>query len=781
MVTDSFDDLADSRRSTESPAPGSNSRAPHARVPVGDGTPPPWYRAFFLWLYCGVKVFWLCGFATVVLILAAVAFISNDQGTDFLRILVEPLSARAGLSTRVAFFVSVVLWSLGTWYSTRLLVSRRLQGFPLPPVRTSLWRVAVPRLLGTAAPAIIGVSFLHLALSDESPLKHRLIGAATLYGALAVFLLVFYWKRRKWLPRLTGGIQVDEMLPQMPRASSQVIAISLCLSFLLLLLFVFAPVMPARFLGTPALFVLAATSMLLFAGIVLTYAPLAAGYPGLLLPVLVAAALLSQCTDNHLIRTAQPAPSGLGTDVRKLPEEHFQEWLGTVEHREKSQVSDGAQSDTSTVPAASSPYPVFIVAAAGGGIRAAYWTAAVLGAVTDQVKARPWRDHLYALSGVSGGSLGAAVHVVDLAADGGDRGYAQRARDMLGQDHLSPVIAFMLYPDLVQRFIPYPIPALDRARALEESWETSARRSLGTSAFSDSFLALWRGHPYEVPALLLNSTRVETGQRAIVSNLKLSRDFLDSVDLLSLAPTAGEPVPGALKAFESLRLSSAVHLSARFTYVSPAARAVRADGALWGRLVDGGYFENSGTATAADLIRAIHLDRNCLMTPGCAHVPFAGARRAVPVVLLIENDPHAPSICDPYYGPDKTAGGLLTEVKPPIAALLAAREARGRLSEREILQLVAGPELPSGRCDDGCVLEFTLVRPVSKGGQPKPFRSVYNDPPLGWSLSESSRTAMDERLKADDTQQSMQCITDLIEGRACITALKCKTPGEARP
>jgi hypothetical protein len=724
---------------------------------------PSTLKEWILGLYHGAKVIWLCGFCTVALLFAAFAFIGNDQGRDLLRMLAEPLSAASSLSSRVSFFIAVTCWSLATWYATRVLVSRRLQGFPLPQKETRLWRVATPRVLGTAAPLIIAVAFLHLAILGDSPLELRFRLAGALYGALSVVLGVFYWRRRKWFPDLTGKLPAYQQLNVLPETTRRILTVSLGLSLLLLLLFVAFPVGPARLLGTPALFILAAASIQLFGSIILNYVPLASGYPGLLLPVLVIAILFSPFNDNHVIRTADSQATPSKTFTRPLPIDHFTQWLSLAERREKERTPAAPDA---AAPAA--PFPVFIVAAAGGGIRAAYWTARVLGAAADKVGAPAWRDHLYALSGVSGGSLGAGVHVVDLARFIDDRDFAARARLLLGQDHLSPDIAYLLFPDLVQRFLPVPIPGFDRARALEASWESSTEVVLKTSVFSSSFQSLWSIRPNEVPALLLNSTRVETGQRAIVTNLNLTypqSDFMDAVDLLDSKL--------ALAGFDRLRLSSAIHLSARFTYVSPAARAEHPNSTLWGRLVDGGYFENSGAATAADLIRAIHLDGRC--PSASCQTPAGVPRRAIPVVLLIKNDPKAPSICHDYAGPEATPRGFFTEIEPPLQALLATREARGRLSERAILRLINPNGDPDGSCENGCVLELSLAKSLTNSTPSDESRSpVYNDPPLGWSLSEPSRLAMDDRLSAPDTQSSLQCIANLIQGQSCATALMCK-------
>ncbi|TLY57018.1 MAG: hypothetical protein E6K52_15250 [Gammaproteobacteria bacterium] len=472
--------------------------------------------------------------------------------------------------------------------------------------------------------------------------------------------------------------------------------------------------------------------------------------------------------DNHVIRTAS-APAGLETLTRETPRKHFEAWLSGA--RATSSQSDPA----GALAGDRRPYPVFIVATAGGGIRAAYWTALVLGTAADRVGASAWRRHLYALSGVSGGSLGAAVHVVELATEGSPTNLAQRAEGMLAQDHLSPVTAFMLYPDLLQRFLPFPVAAFDRARALEMSWEKSGHDVLGVEAFSEPFGTLWSGRYHSMPALLLNSTRVETGQRAIVSSLELSNDFLDAVDLLQ-RPANGRPDGSGypLRSFDTLRLSTAVHLSARFTYVSPAARVENAQGKLWGRLVDGGYFENSGTATATDLVRALNLDWDSIQDASDESRDPAFVPPAVPIVLLIKNDPHGPSICSAHVDPKESQSQLLTEVKSPVDALLATREARGRLSEREIIRTVDGPGALPADCDRGCILEFSLAHtPTTRGeSQPTATQQAFTDPPLGWSLSETSRAAIKSRI--GDHEREFRCIDDLIKTGQCASPTTCE-------
>jgi hypothetical protein len=109
---------------------------------------------------------------------------------------------------------------------------------------------------------------------------------------------------------------------------------------------------------------------------------------------------------------------------------------------------------------------------------------------------------------------------------------------------------------------------------------------------------LW-AKPRSVPNLFLNGTSVETGKRIIASNLRINNDFTDSTD-------ASDALDGVL------RVSTAVHMSARFTYVSPAGGLRSGD-----HVVDGGYFENSGAATADDIFWTIR-------TAVCEHELVAG-------------------------------------------------------------------------------------------------------------------------------------------------------------
>src|SRR5262249_31581472 len=208
---------------------------------------------------------------------------------------------------------------------------------------------------------------------------------------------------------------------------------------------------------------------------------------------------------------------------------------------------------------------------------AAYWTAMSLAVIADKV---PMFDrHLFAFSGVSGGSLGGAVFAA-LARDHQagasfdchapaseparrpemDRFYATCVHDFMKDDYLSPVLAKLVAPDFLQLLLPLPVSAFDRSRGLERSWEDSYQRTTGRPTFAAGFFAFTREDRVTAPVLLLNSTHVETGRRYIAASVFRSRDdknvsrpMEDSGDILDIL-------------HKDVPLSAAVHNSARFTY-----------------------------------------------------------------------------------------------------------------------------------------------------------------------------------------------------------------------
>jgi predicted acylesterase/phospholipase RssA len=446
-------------------------------------------------------------------------------------------------------------------------------------------------------------------------------------------------------------------------------------SLFLLVNFVLSPVTWPQEVGTLAIVLWAAASWIAFSSIFMIYFPLRYGLPSLLAFLLVGglAAVFSLWNNNHT-----PCLACADLPSKRLMFSDFA--TGWIESR-SAYFAVSAEIGKKT--------PVYVVAASGGGIRAAYWTAAVLAEFERQVPG--FSCHVLAISGVSGGSLGAAAYAAALADDtdyrceAAERGseaakpeLASKTLDMLSRDFLSPLLAGILFPDGVQRLNPLPFEATklpDRARAQERAWEVGWEQSAGTARFADPFVELWRSAKpgtSSVPPLFLNGTIVETGHPVTVSPFSIEGNgsFSDTFDLLHRWP-------------KNLPLSTAVDMSTRFPYVSPAATIELENEGRQFRVVDGGYFENSGAHVALQI--------------GRAFVDAAGdkADQFQIVPILIINDPDrtpdgslSPEqlLMRPPLGASSGESWLLAELRSPVIAAMRTRSARGFNAEQALIR-----------------------------------------------------------------------------------------------
>ncbi|HLZ65336.1 MAG TPA: patatin-like phospholipase family protein [Aliidongia sp.] len=373
------------------------------------------------------------------------------------------------------------------------------------------------------------------------------------------------------------------------------------------------------------------------------------------------------------------------------------------------------------------PYPVVIVAAAGGGIRAAYWTSYVLARLEDDAPGA--HRHILGLSGVSGGSLGIAAFVAALAEGPSQtQTYAGRVREYYEAEFLSPLLTGFLVPDLVQRVLPHPFGFLDRARSFEIGLATAPGR-IGDQM--DLALASYYppGQPSPLPYLFFNTTEVQTGLHAVVSPLHLDPElFPRMVDLSCLSAQA--------------RLATAVHMSARFPFLSPAGQLPWKNGVgcmpepkqgfdyLY---VDGGYFDNSGTLTAEGIGQA------ALSAVG--KVPDGGSLKDKIglIYLYIANDP---AMTDPADGsgpppqPDAKPSTRLQDLMAPLTTMLSVRDELGyeNLSRvRADIIARAGDDVAAG---DVGFPKFLMVR----------LPPTVPNVPLGWVLSNLSKSEIRDSI-----------------------------------
>jgi hypothetical protein len=492
-----------------------------------------------------------------------------------------------------------------------------------------------------------------------------------------------------------------------PRA----IVIVLCIILATDLLFVISPVVVPRLVGT---FLLAALFVLATAINAALLTTLSNHWRVPLIPLLIGAAILFSAfdlnDDHHLRNIPDGAVAG-----DHLLQGQFKAWY---ESR-----PDHARYGTD--------YPVYIVSAQGGGIYAAYQAAVTLARIQDRCPV--FKDHVFVISGVSGGSVGAALFasllpptptaevngsipptlcrdMYKLHPRAGP--LEQKAATSLLDDHLSPLVAGTFFPDFTQRFLPFAIPGFDRARFLETSLEiSSANVADGAAGLGGSLRASWTPTGSR-PALMLNTTDAGSGLRFTLSPLIVDSGATDTNRTLRSYPL--------YRAGADMRLSTAAVTSARFPWVTPAATIsndlIGQDG-MNIRLVDGGYVDNSGVETALDMIDALS-------------GYWSVQRKAADGRLLPK--PHFILLAITTSDVPERTSLAMGETAEPIRALLSTRTSRAvialdRAKQRMPYKTVDGlPGVLAGR------MRLSDARPISLSGR-------FYDLPLGWRLS--ARTA----------------------------------------
>jgi hypothetical protein len=295
-------------------------------------------------------------------------------------------------------------------------------------------------------------------------------------------------------------------------------------------------------------------------------------------------------------------------------------------------------------------YPVFIIAVEGGGIYAAAAASLFLARLQDDCP--EFAAHVFAISAVSGGSIGASVFqaLAHTHHGAGTNHCAEQAPPLNAQashsltndissimlkDHFSPTIGAII-PDLFGL-------SMGRAQSLEASF-LSAVMAVDHDA-EERLVARYVNHwsDGKETALVLNTTSAETGYRVVFApflihqnssgarrstngtlysfaDQELTSEFVDNTTppANSVGGSQNERALTAMHTLvqtggETMPLMFAAVASARFPFIMPpyaiSVKPPTPEGAAerW-NFVDGGYADSSGAATALDLYQALVQD-----------------------------------------------------------------------------------------------------------------------------------------------------------------------------
>jgi hypothetical protein len=660
---------------------------------------------------------------------------AQDLFTEFL-----DLSLATWFRMVLFVLVQTLFWALPTHYAARMLVNSD----PRAPMHggACLRRTAIslPRLLGfltfLAVEVAIWRSYKNIPTLDEQDVvqrvEHALIAMAVLVAVGAAAYLVWIFKRPCHF-RPTGlvgrlntklGALWQAVSPGRVRGSADEESRDFGRLILAGVFVLFAAIFLAgadrvgnwfpRSMAIP--FILGGWLPFLayLSGVGRQIrAPLIAG---LAVSIVILAAVFG---DNHTVRGVA------SKNVASMPiEDAIDLWMR--ENGCNPKPPNGA-------PAVSCPRPI-IVAAAGGASRAGFMTASMIGYFLDTsgaaaygvrgLSAKDISNRLFAISGVSGGSMGAVMVTAALGAASPaiDRPPCVNAsvdqwwgikvntwRDcfeaLTSGDFLTAGFLGLAFNDML------PFAFRDRAAVLEDSWRNRFRdvvpatnRVVVCQGLDCPFLSLRPQPGHWIPLLVLNGTSEVVGRRILTTPLAMTftprkqcptavttgscplfvhADGFHRLLQMKITPghwgdrlgTFGRYLYGG-EEDNDIRLSTAALNSARFPLISPPGSIRNQDYGLVDRIVDGGYFENYGTLTARELALAVH----------------AIAPQLKPLVIVISNDPAdqldpADDAADGQPVPPRPTGAaaeVLPDVTAPITTFVSVRTAHGVQAVNEL-------------------------------------------------------------------------------------------------
>jgi hypothetical protein len=369
-----------------------------------------------------------------------------------------------------------------------------------------------------------------------------------------------------------------------------------------------------------------------------------------------------------------------------------------------------------------------VVAANGGGIQAAAWTARVLTGLEEVCRERlsdrcRFAESIRFISSVSGGSVGAMY--VTAAYTNGSLPDKQALEDIVARakrSSLEHVGWGFLYRDIFRPLYPH-FDYEDRGSALEEAWQRDRDLSAPVESWRPDVAAGLR------PANVFNATISDSGERFLIGTANPHRaDGRRNFE---------DVFPGA-----DIDIVTAARLSAAFTYVSPAARADTDDPASV-HFVDGGYYDLYGISSLVDWLDEALQSDQAPGTPGISRV----------LILQLRGAP-----------PDTEAKGKprgwFYQVYAPLSALLGTR-GTGQLTHN---------------AEELTLLQRTWHHKVDISSVV--FQFCVGSPPLSWHLTDPEKDAIESEWAIERGSASTNAVLAFLSRSDTNTPDSGTAPGD---
>lgn len=378
-------------------------------------------------------------------------------------------------------------------------------------------------------------------------------------------------------------------------------------------------------------------------------------------------------------------------------------------------------------------YPIYFVLADGGASRSGYWTAAALSKLQDSTKGK-FGNHLFCLSGASGGSVGngsffALMHQQKNGTPVSNFGL--ETRNYLQEDFLTYTLGRMLGPDFVRFIIPIWFID-DRAAALEHAMEnggTGTDRLSKKMAGELSEMIPFQQNNNDIPILFVNVTRMQDGRPGLISNIKLDDyTFGKRIDVL-----------GKLDTGKNMKLSTAVIMGARFPYVSPAGR-INND-----YYVDGGYFDNSGAGAVHEMI--IQLQR--IIKQSVLNDSLKFLNKLQFTVIHIMNSGEGDPLVEKVHP-------LKNDLMAPVLTMLGSYSTQTTVNNLRLIKYME--DINRGTTNKSSYIKINLYQRYKDPNDPDK-KDKIEEFPMNWTISNYYRSRMDRRLNLN--QELIRLLNDV--------------------
>jgi hypothetical protein len=618
---------------------------------------------------------------------------------------------------QIAFALGLVFLAFEAWGWSRLVIVSNYGA------DRRLWRpqwllIWAPRALGALPFAAAAIALI------MNPASNTWFVVALI--ALGVIFFVLVIRRRDIQRRLSAGGGASPF-HRLQRAS---VVLSLIMAGAAM---VVATLWPARFgalLGAPAV-------VFFGLGLIIPVIVIAIQMgASLRIPVaatlLVLAVVFGLWVDNHAVGRRAFSIATTGPTDRLSLTQAYEQWR-------KAQPGGADARKT-----------MILIAVQGGASRAGYWTAVALSSLREAAKAKgvDIDSHIFAISTVSGGSVGAVGYAAMLKSAPGAPDFKLKLLRFAGENVLGGALTGMLFPDLLQRFLPVAFLP-DRAETLERSWENAwasidpQAQSAGLMREPFLYLAPRAGEPWR-PILIVQGASENGGRRSLTSAIRIGCDEVDADDFLD---SVGHDVAA----------STAILNGARFPWISPGGTfpGVRcgAGASETDHILDGGYFDNAGAETLREMERALRAIR-----------AEAGETDPLDIVFVLIG----------YRNPEasKTTPALaINDVFAPLFGLFASMSAHESHLARE-MKLVGQSKLeeadPYVSRMSGGDIDYAAI--VLCKGKIEPGGPDY-EPPMDWTLSgeakryiENSVIATTPACNAKENVETIEAIVKKLGG-----------------